>query len=97
VEVPTGKANAQYVGGAVAIIAGQGQGQLARVTAVEGGRYTFAPPLAVSLGPDSVVVVAPYVGKVLMMGNEIRNSTTIQIFGSGFGAQFLCSQNLGKL
>jgi hypothetical protein len=83
IDVP-GKASASWVGGALAVVAGPGQGQLARVTAVAGFSYFFAPALAVSLGAESVVVVVPYVGKVLMMGNIIRNSTTIQIFGSGF-------------
>ena len=83
IDVP-GKASASWVGGALAVVAGPGQGQLARVTAAADFSYFFAPALAVSLGAESVVVVVPYVGKVLMMGNIIRNSTTIQIFGSGF-------------
>lgn len=68
------KADAGYVGGVVAIIAGPGQGQLARVTSTAGNVYTFAPDLAVPLGAGSVAVVAPYVGKVLMMGNVIRSA-----------------------
>jgi hypothetical protein len=83
IDVP-GNASSSWVGAALAVVAGQGQGQLARITAAVGSSYSFAPALAVSLGAESVVVVVPYVGKVLMMGNIIRNSTTIQIFGSGF-------------
>ena len=61
-----------------------GKGQVGRITAVTDTAYEFSPPFAAPLGAGSVVVVAPYVGKVLMMGNYVANSTTVQIFGSGF-------------
>jgi hypothetical protein len=64
--------------------AGLGQGQTSRITAAAGGTFRLAPPLSVALDGTSVIVVAPYVGKVLMVGNVLTNSTVVQIFGSGF-------------
>ena len=37
---------------------------------------------------SSYVTVIPYVGNTLVMGNEISNSTTLQIYGSGFNVIF---------
>jgi hypothetical protein len=72
------QADAGYVGGSLAVIAGTGQGQIRRVASVSGSSYTLGQPLAVGLSPSSIVVVSPYVGCVLMMGNTIRNSTTVK-------------------
>jgi hypothetical protein len=68
IDVHPGNASASWVGAALAVVAGEGQGQLARISAAVGSSYSFAPALAVPLGAESVVVIVPYVGKVLMMG-----------------------------
>ena len=66
-------------------MSGAGQGQSLRVVAAKNSTYTLSEPgLLVALDSTSVVVVSPYIGKILVMGNDIRNSTSVQIFGSGF-------------
>jgi len=40
------------------------------------------------LDETSVITIVPYVGKVLMQGNDVRNTTTVQIFGCGFDSVY---------
>eukprot|EP01048_Picozoa_sp_COSAG05_P009785 COSAG05_NODE_824_length_7108_cov_616.375375_5_plen_862_part_00 len=82
------RANPGWIGAAVAVLEGFGQGQVRRVVAASGNTYTIDRPWSVSLGASSLISVNPYVGKVLMQGNTIRNATTIQIFGSGFDSVY---------
>ena len=81
-------ANAGWVGAAVAVLEGEGQGQVRRVRAATGRTYTTDRPWDVALDASSLISINPYVGKVLMQGNRIRNATTIQIFGSGFDSVY---------
>jgi hypothetical protein len=77
-------ADPTYVDAVLVCVSGPGEGQVARVTSAVGHVYSISPPFLVPLSAESVVVVAPYVGAILMQGNVLRNSTTVQIFGSGF-------------
>ena len=45
------------------------------------GKYVLAQPFVVQPDTTSFVTVIPFVGETLCMGNEISNSTTLQIYG----------------
>ena len=47
-------------------------GQVMRVKGASGSTFLVTKPFAVPLDNTSVIVVVPYVGKILMMGNEVR-------------------------
>ena len=77
-----------WVGAAMAVLDGAGAGQVRRIIAGEADIYTVDRLWDVSLDMTSQISVVPYVGKVLMQGNNIRNSTTVQIFGCGFDSVY---------
>eukprot|EP00040_Diaphanoeca_grandis_P027345 m.155549 g.155549 ORF g.155549 m.155549 type:complete len:802 (-) comp30939_c1_seq10:63-2468(-) len=79
------KVDSHYIGAVLAVLSGTGEGQSLRITGTHDNTYTLEEKgFAVELDHTSVIVVAPYVGHVIVMGNAIKNSTTVQIFGSGF-------------
>ena len=84
------KADASWVAGAMAVLSGPGAGQVRRIVNASGSSFIVDRPWDFQLtGRDSdigasFITVVPYVGKVIMEGNLARNSTTMQVFGSGF-------------
>ena len=51
-------------------------------------KYILNRPLDVLLDNTSYATIVPYVGSTIVQGNEISNSTTIQIYGCGFNVIF---------
>ena len=84
------KADQTWEGAAVAVLSGPGAGQVRRVVSASGNTYVVDRPWDFTLqGPasgigGSIITIVPYVGKIIMEGNLAKNSTTIQVFGSGF-------------
>jgi hypothetical protein len=81
-------ASSGWVGAAMAVLDGAGAGQVRRIAAGAGDTYTVDRSWDVPIDTTSMITVVPYVGKVLMQGNDIRNSTTVQIFGCGFDSVY---------
>jgi hypothetical protein len=52
------------------------------------GKYFLERPFDIQPDTTSYVTVIPFVGDTLCMGNEISNSTTLQIYGCGFNVIF---------
>ena len=52
------------------------------------GKYFLEAPFAIQPDNSSYVTVIPFVGNTMVMGNEISNSTTLQIYGCGFNVIF---------
>lgn len=52
------------------------------------GQYYLEEPFDVLPDATSYVTVIPFVGNTMCVGNEISNSTTLQIYGSGFNVIF---------
>jgi len=88
--VVTKKADATWKGAAVAVLSGPGAGQVRRVVSTSGNTYIvdrpwdFTPQGPASGIGGSFITIVPYVGKIIMEGNLAKNSTTMQVFGSGF-------------
>ena len=83
------KADPSWVGAAVAVLHGPGAGQVRRVVNVSDNSYQINQPWDFEpQGPSSsigasFITIVPYVGKIIMEGNLAKNSTTMQVFGSG--------------
>ena len=83
------KADPSWVGAAVAVLHGPGAGQVRRVVNATSNSYQIDQPWDFEpQGPSSsigasFITIVPYVGKIIMEGNLAKNSTTMQVFGSG--------------
>ena len=60
----------------------------ASAVAATTGTYHLATPFDVVPDASSWVTIVPYVGDTQVIGNEISNSTTLQIYGCGFNVIF---------
>ena len=67
----------------------RGAGQVRRVVNASANSYQIDQPWDFEpQGPSSsigasFITIVPYVGKIIMEGNLAKNSTTMQVFGSG--------------
>ena len=52
------------------------------------GKYVLEEPFVIEPDATSYATIIPYVGQTIVMGNEIYNSTTLQIYGCGFNVIF---------
>ena len=77
---------------AMVVVQGQGLGQVRTVTgaAVDQSKrlVQLDRPLTTPLGPDSVVTIAPNVGRWIVAGNEFSNGTSVQTYGISLQAIF---------
>ena len=80
--------------GAFVVVQGAGLGQVR--TVVGGSAAAASPlrgvqldrPLTTALGPDSIVTIAPNVGRWIVAGNDFSNGTSVQTYGITLQAVF---------
>eukprot|EP01043_Picozoa_sp_COSAG02_P017002 COSAG02_NODE_761_length_17476_cov_195.233067_7_plen_383_part_00 len=77
---------------AMVVVQGQGLGQIRTVIGA-GVEHSMRVvqldrPLSTPLGPDSVITIAPNVGRWIVAGNEFSNGTSVQTYGISLQAIF---------